>query len=168
MREYTTGKGIWNGWAWRLVGLTVLVISALEFIAVITVKTQIISSLMLGVMVVSYWVIPRIEERKLANAIVGVVATVIIGFILQMALHEQNAMIGKPPRPVGMMGILQTDGLTLVVGIIMAYLYLRLTNWSQRKRAELDTKRSQKAASSSTSAPQRRHHSAKNKKRKKR
>lgn len=159
LSDYTTSSGVWKGWHWRYVSITVLVIALLQALAYLTLKYDLVSSLPIAVLSVSYLVILRVKERRLANALAAVLSSFILGVILQVSLqHYGYTWHGKQ-----FLYWLQSDAWTLVIGLAMAFAYLRLTQWSERKRAELDAKRAT-TAKSSTPTPVRRHH----KKRKKR
>ncbi len=162
--EYTTNKWTWKGWRWRFVGLTVLSIAVLQIVMLFTLKYDLVQSLPLAVLIISYIIVPRVEERKLGNAIAGVIAMFIVDVILLLAF-EFNLF-----KQAWQMHVFwQFIGLNLVIplllGLFLAYFYLRLTRWSEKKRAEIEAKRRASAAASE-SRPVRRHH--KKKKRKKR
>jgi hypothetical protein len=162
--EYTTNKWIWKGWRWRFVGLTVLSIAVLQILLLFTLKYDFVQSLPLAVLIVSYIIVPRVEERKLGNAIAGVIAMFVVDLILLLAF-ELNLW-----RQAWQMHVFwQFVGLNLfaplVLGLAMAYFYVWLTQWSEKKRAEIEAKRRAREAESEP-RPVRRHH--KKKKRKKR
>lgn len=161
---YTTSNGVWNGWSWRFVGLTVLAVAVLQVILKLAMHYQLYASLPLAVLIVSYVIIPRVKERKLANAIVGVIATFIIGVILELAL-EMDLLQQAAASHMLTQFVLMNMGFPLVLGLLMSYMYLRLTQWSDKKRLQMEAKR--RATNATTSSPPiRRHHQ--NKKRKKR
>jgi len=164
LEEYTTGNGIYKGFYWRYIILVVLAISALELVALYAVHYPMVTSLSLAVLIVSYVVIPRTRERRLANAIASVILTVIVGVVLQIIFDRQSVAVYH------LAGVVELDALALLLGLVVAYLYLRLTMWSERRRAQVDAKRSSNAKSGSKTVqpPQRRHHSTKSRKKGKR
>lgn len=164
--------GVWNGWHWRFLTILVIAICLLELIAYKTVSYPMDTSVMLGALIVVYAVIPRLKERRLAHSIIGVVAVVIITVALE-AYFEPALFVGKAAVDNFLMG----NGLSLIVGILMSYFYLRMTDWSTRKRMESDAKRQVrtqgKGGSSTTETDRsqpmnRRYERARNKSRKKR
>ncbi len=173
MSENENQPGVWNGWHWRFLTILVLAICALELLAYETMKYPMITSVTLGVLVVIYVVIPRLKERRLAHSIIGVVAVVLITAALE-AYFEPELFRVKG----GIGAYFLYNGLALVIGIAMSFLYLRLNDWSMRKRAEADAKRQgreQSKAGNTTNAAgerpmpmSRRYERARNKKRKKR
>jgi hypothetical protein len=160
LSEFTTSSGVWKGWHWRYVSVTVLVVGLLQAIANLTFNYDLVSSLPIAVLSVSYLVILKVKERRLANAMAAVIATFILGVILQVSLQHY----GYTWHGQKFLYWVQSDAWTLAIGVVMAYAYLRLTQWSERKRGELDAKRAAKSQQPSTTQPVRRHH----KKRKKR
>lgn len=169
MEQYTTGNGIYKGIYWRYIGLITLALSALEVVAHYALKYPLISSLGLAEVVMVYLVVPRTKERRLTNAILAVVATEVVGIILQLFLGTGELAKYK------LSGVVGFDAFSLALGVVAAYLYLRLSIWSDRKRAETDAKRAQNNAkragrgssASTTSLPVRRHHSKKGRKKRK-
>lgn len=159
MSEFTTSSGVWKGWHWRYVSITVLVIALLQALAYLTFQYNLVSSLPIAVLSVSYLVILRVKERRLANALVAVLASFVIGVILQISLQHY----GYTWHGQQFLYWLQSDAWTLVIGLVMAYAYLRLTQWSERKRGELDAKRAA-TTKASTPTPVRRHHKKRKKK----
>ena len=164
--------GVWNGWHWRFLTILVVAICLLELIAWETLHYSMVTSVTLGVLIVIYVVIPRLTERRLAHSIIGVVAVVILTMAMEGFFESDIFKVSGGPGYYFLY-----NGLALVIGIAMSFLYLRLTDWSARKRAENDAKRAGRAQSKSTTksaeaeqtAPmQRRHERARNKKRKKR
>lgn len=158
MENYTTGKGIWNGWYYRLIGTVVLVVAILQVLAQYLLKNYpIVTTVPVAIVIVAYLIIPRIRERRLGNAILGVVVAFVVDVILELVLPLPNG--AHFPRSV----VVQSNALALVMGIVLAYLYLKLTIWSEKKRLELEQKRQE-----SLGAPKKppvRHHRKKKKKR---
>ena len=164
LAEFTTSKGVWNGWHWRYVSLTVLALAVLQVVAFYAFHYPLLSSLPIAVLSVAYIVILRVRERRLNNALLAVVATFVIGLVLQLALEAKGqAFHGKQAA-----GFWETNGLTLVMGLVMGYAYLRLTEWSERKRGEMEAKRAKSAGSMSSTSPVRRHSGKKKKKNRRR
>lgn len=164
--------GVWNGWHWRFLTILVIAICLLELIAYEVVHYPMDTSVMLGALIVVYAVIPRLKERRVAHSIIGVVAVVIITTALE-GYFEPNLLVGK----IGFEDFLMGNGLALVVGILMSYLYLRLTDWSARKRGQTEAKRQVRTQGKGgttsgdvdrTAPMQRRYERGRNKKRKKR
>jgi membrane-bound ClpP family serine protease len=159
--EYTTNKWVRNGWYWRFVGLTVLSIAALQIVLKLTLKYDLVQSLPLALLVVSYIILPRVEERKLGNAIAGVVAMFIVNLVL-LPTFELDLMKQVWQAHIFWQFAALNLLLPLLLGLVMAYFYLRLTQWSERKRAELEAKR--RASAEPEQRPVRRHHRKKKKK----
>lgn len=161
MSDFTTSSGVWKGWHWRYVSITVLVIGLLQAIAYLTFHYDLVTSLPIAVLSVSYLVILRVKERRLGNALASVIAMFVLGVILQVSLQHY----GYTWHGTKFLIWVQGDAWTLVIGLVMAYAYLRLTQWSERKRGELDAKRADKTKSTSTVQPVRRHNKKRKKKR---
>lgn len=138
----SSSKGIYNGWHYRFVGIVVALLAVLQILAHMTLKYTVATSLPLAVVVVSYIVAPRVKERRLANTIAGVLGIFVIDLLLEVFWeHAQSP---------SMANFLELNGFALVMGIVLAFLYLKLTQWSEKKRAELDAKRRPTATSSSS------------------
>lgn len=152
----------WKGLEWKLVGFSVAGIIALQLVAhYFLIHYQIIQSLSLTVLLVSYIIIPRAKSRKLANALVGVIAVWVIGVVLEITLeHGLSSAIHLGE----VMPFIELTVIPLLLGIAMAYGYLRLTTWSTRKRMEMDARRKE-GKSAPTSQPAKRvHHKNRRKK----
>lgn len=160
LSEFTTSPGIWKGWHWRTISITVAAVAILQVIAYYLFKYNLVSSLPIAVLSVSYLVILRVKERRLANALVAVAAAFVAGVILQVALQHYGMTLHGAEFNFW----LQSDLWTLAMGLVMAYAYLLLTQWSERKRAQLDAKRSVGKAPSRTQ-PVRHHNKKRNGKR---
>ena len=152
MSDWTTSAGIWKGWYWRYVSLTILAIAVLQVIAFYVVPYDLLNSLPIAVLSISYLVILKVKERRLANALVAVALAFVLGVVLQLTLEYHGLPHGKQ------LGFwLQSNGWTLLMGGLMAYAYLRLTQWSEKKRTQLEAKRkSEKVAE--RPQPQKRNH----------
>ncbi|MBX5436574.1 MAG: hypothetical protein IRZ33_05080 [Alicyclobacillaceae bacterium] len=165
MAEETSVKGIWNGWYWRLVGATVGALLALQVIAYYTVAYPITTSQVLAEMMVIYVVAPRVRERRFGNTVAGVILVFLLGLLLQLVLPVppgSRAGAGAPdPRTAAFW---ELELVALVTGVVLTYLFLRLSAWSDRKRAELEAKR----RAEQSPPPQRHRHHSKKKKRKRR
>jgi len=162
MSDYTTGNGIWNGWSWRFVGFAVLGIALLQVALFYTVPLSFVTSLPLAVFAVAYIVILRVRERRLANAIVGVIASFVVGVVLELTMEGTYVQMWSKP---GGHGAVITNLLSpLVLGLAMAFIYLRVTEWSESKRADLEEKRKRKSVTE-VRPPQRVHKKKKKKRR---
>jgi hypothetical protein len=158
LENYTTAKGIWNGWYYRLIGIVVLAVAILQVLAQYLLKNYpIIMTVPVAIVIVAYLIIPRIRERRLGNAILGVVAAFVVDVILEFVLPLPNGV----HFPLGV--VVQSNALALVMGIVLAYLYLKLTIWSEKKRLELEQKRQENMGT--PTKPPVRHHRKKKKKR---
>ena len=159
LSEFTTSPGIWKGWHWRTISLTVAAVAVLQLIAYYLFTYDLVSSLPIAVLSVSYLVILRVRERRLANALVAVGGAFIVGVILQIALQHYGTTLHGAKFAFW----LQSDLWTLAMGLVMAYAYLMLTQWSERKKAQLDAKRSADKAPTRARTQAVRHHSKKRK-----
>ncbi|MCL6636810.1 MAG: hypothetical protein K6T26_02570 [Alicyclobacillus sp.] len=159
MTDLTTDRGIWRGWHWRLGGLTVAAVLVLQVIAYFAVHYPLEQSLLLAMLMVSYVIIPKAQERRLANAMAGVVVTFVLGLLLQFLLEDTWA---KALAQGEWLSLAELNVLNLAVGLSMAYLYLRLTQWSERKRSAAAA---QRAAESRPPHTHRRVHRKKKRKR---
>lgn len=154
MAEFNFSKPVVNGWHWRTLAITVAAIAVLQVILDLTTRYTVVMTAPLGVLFVGYLVIPRIKERRVGNAVVGVAAIFIIDLILQFALD----MHGK--SPVSQAVFLEENGMSLLLGAFVCFGYTRMTDWSDRKRQEREARRRTETAPAQTH-PQRRHHSKK-------
>lgn len=156
MAEFNFSKPVVNGWHWRTLALTVAAIAVLQIILDVATKYTVVMTAPLGVLFVGYLVIPRIKERRLGNALVGVTAIFVIDLILQFALD----MHGKSPVSQGV--FLEENGMSLLLGAFVCFGYTRMTDWSDRKRAEREARRRAETSPAQIQAhPARRHHSKK-------
>ncbi|MCL6517753.1 hypothetical protein [Alicyclobacillus sp.] len=160
MNESTT-PGVWRGWYWRLMAWTIVAVVILQVAAYYLVPNHypISQSMLLAMLVVSYIVIPRAQERRLANALVAIAITFVINLILE-AVVERGWQTAAATHQLG--PYVELNVLYLVFSFAMAYIYLRLTQWSDRKRAELEAKR--RAERAKDEPVRRRVHSKKKKK----
>lgn len=159
MNVLSASKWRYRGFAYGYVGLTVLAVAILQVIAKFS-GYPLINSGQLAVFVVVWFIVPRVRERRLANTLVGVIAIFVIDLILQLSL-EFRAFTAHLSQS------LELNGFILVTGLVIGYLYLRLSVWSESKRAQLDAKRNQASSSRASTAtmPKKRVH-RKNPKRK--
>ncbi|GMA52346.1 hypothetical protein GCM10025857_37030 [Alicyclobacillus contaminans] len=163
MTEYTTSKGVWNGWYWRLIGGATLAIAALQLLLKGIIHYPLFSGLPLAVMIIVYIIVPRAKERTLANAIVAVVVMYVVSAALAFGF-EWNTVALYAAHHLLPLFILQELVIPLLLGVVLAYVYLRLSRWSDRKRAEIEAKRRQEQAADAP--PRKRVHSKKRRKKK--
>lgn len=161
MSDNSNGKGVWNGWHWRYLTILVLAICILELVAFKAANYPMNASVTLGVLIVIYVTVPRLKERRLAHSLIGVVAVVLITSALEA--YFEPALFKAGPNAFFLM-----NGLALLIGIGMSYLYIKITDWSNAKRAQSEAKRREKVSPSTPSQPQRRHTQGRKKKNKKR
>ncbi|SFU89230.1 hypothetical protein [Alicyclobacillus macrosporangiidus] len=135
-----TTPGVWRGWHWRLMAWTIAVIVVLQVAAYYFVPNHypIVQSTLLAMLIVSYVIIPRAQERRLANAFVAIAVTFLIDLALE-ALIERGWQTAAATHQL--LPYVELNALYLVFSFAMAFIYLRLTQWSDRKRAELEAKR---------------------------
>lgn len=157
--------GIRNGIYWRFLSISVLGVAVLQVVAKFAMRYPISASLPLAELIVAYLVIPRAKERRLTNAIIGVLAAFVIGVLLEIFLPgEMQAAIAKHQ----VMSYIELYMLfPLLLGLVVAFAYLRLTEWSEKKRASIEAKRNRERADSAPT-PAVRRHTGKGKKKKKR
>jgi hypothetical protein len=109
-------------------------------------------------MVISYLVIPRAKERRLLNALLGVAAM----FVLDLALEifaEHDLTVALHSGQLGQ--FIQLNVFGVLLGVAVAYAYLRLSLWSEQKRMDREAKhRSERDVQSST-VQRRVHHNKK-------
>lgn len=161
MSQNETQPGVMNGIYWRFLSLSVLGVAVLQVVAYYALHYQLIVSLPLAELIVAYLIIPRAKQRRLTNAIIGVLASFVIGVLLDIFLeHDLQTAIANHQ----VISFLEISILfPLLLGLVVAFAYLRLTEWSEKKRAALDEKKSRERATTQ-SAPPVRHHSNKRKK----
>lgn len=164
MANRNANGGIWNGLHWRFTGLVVLAIAVLQVIAQYAVHYPILESLPLAVLIISYVIIPRVKERRLTNALIGVIASYIVGLILELSLNRNEILLAIHQHAVP--NLLELNVFPLLLGVVVAFAYLRLTEWSERKRSQMETKRRSERGVPDP-VPQRRVHSDKYTKKKK-
>lgn len=154
---FSFSKPVINGWHWRTITLTVAAIALLQVVLdQMTRHYSVVATAPLGVLFVGYIIIPKVKERRVANALVGVIAVFVIDLILQLGLDFH----GLPPA--GSQRLFLEDNLmSLVLGALVCFGYTKLTEWSERKRGEREAKR-RVQTTPTESYPQRRHHNNKN------
>src|SRR5579875_4073564 len=145
--ELTSSKGIWNGWYWRYVGLTVLVVAILQVVSHYTIRWPMMQSTQLAMFIAMWFIVPRVQERRLANTLVGVILTFVIGVVLQLTLDQQFTLSH------GVSYFLEQNLIMLLVGVLLAYAYLKLSMWSERKRKEREARYRQTQASAKPERP---------------
>ncbi|WDL96982.1 hypothetical protein [Alicyclobacillus sp. ALC3] len=156
MPEFNFSKPVVNGWHWRTLALTVAAIAVLQVILNLVTRYSVATTAPLGVLFVGYLVIPKIKERRLGNALVGVTAIFVIDLILQVLLdtHGKNA--------VSQAVFVEENGMSLLLGAFVCFGYTRMTDWSDRKREEREARRrAQTSPAQAEVHPTRRHHSKK-------
>jgi hypothetical protein len=145
---------------WKLIGASVGIIVVLQVVAYYAIHYPLVQSLSLTVLLVSYIIVPRAKARKFENAVAGVIFTWIIGVVLDIALNKGWATALKNKQ---VMPYIELMVVPLLLGIAVAYGYMRLTNWSARKRTEIDNKR-KTTSTPTTTLPARRVHTKKKRK----
>jgi len=141
-----------NGMRWKLVGLSVFAIAVLELCAAVFAKYPIATSLPLGLFIVGYIVVPRVKEYRYKNVFIGVIASFIIGVILELYIPGKTLYKSTA-------GLLEFNLFYLLLGLVWSYVFIRLTTWSERKRLESDGKRAK--TQTTITPPAVRHHSKK-------
>lgn len=124
-------KGTWNGWQWRYLGLTVLGLAVLQTIAWVFEHISIVQTGEFAMMIIIGFIGPRIQARRLANTMAAVIASWVLSVVLQLIFFTPT-LIKESLLP---------DLLILVIGIVIAYFFEKITTWSERKRSEMDAKR---------------------------
>lgn len=126
----------WRGWHWQFILVIVVVLGALQTVADIWFRYPLTTSMPLAILLTIYLVVPRTKEQGLANTIASVILMFLVDLLLQFSL----------PLPANMhattLSLLEMDAYVLVFGLIMAFVFLRLTRWSDKKRIEMENKRS--------------------------
>lgn len=165
MSNNETQAGVRNGIYWRFLGLSVLAVAALQVVAKYALHYPIVQSLPLAELIVAYLVIPRAKERRLMNAIIGVLASFVVGVLLAIFVEKdlQQAIAAHQLVPFLELYI----AFPLLLGLVVAFAYLRLTEWSEKKRSQIEEKRNRDRAGSEPTPPVRRH-AGKGKKKKRR
>jgi hypothetical protein len=130
--------GSWNGWYIRYLTLLVLMLGALQTVAFYTIHYPLMYSSEFAMIVVMWLVIPRVQERRLANTIAGVCGAFVIGVLLQLTVGAATT------KSTGILEMLGQNALILVIALALSYLYLRVTIWSDRKKVQLENKRKEK------------------------
>jgi len=144
VETWNTSKWRYQGWAWGYVGLTVLAVAVLQVIAKFAINYPLINTGQLAVFVVVWFIVPRIRERRLGNTLAGVILVFVLDLILQLLLDPKSFT-------THLMQTLQLNGFILATGLLIGYLYLRLSTWSENKRAQMDAKRNQTAGKQTAS-----------------
>jgi membrane-associated HD superfamily phosphohydrolase len=141
----------WHGWYWQFIAVTVVLFGAIQTVADIWFHYWITTSMPLAVLVVTYLVVPRTKERRLANAVAGVILMFLVDLVLEFSLPSQ-------PVIQTWKSLLALNGYVLVFGLLMAYVFLRVTRYSERKRGEMEAKRSREQAPAKPTQPAVRRH----------
>ncbi len=160
MRDSAYSNGIWHGIYWRFIGGSVLALILLQWLGFRYLHYPVLQSVPVVLMVISYLVIPRAKERRLLNALLGVAAMFVLDLALEVfAEHDLTAALR-----VGQLGqFIQLNAFGLLLGIAVAYGYLRLSQWSEQKRMAREAKRKADREGQAPTVQRRVHH--KNKKR---
>ncbi len=158
MSDYSTGNGIYNGWHWRNVGIASIGVVILQIISFYTIHWPILESTQIGMFIVLWFIISRVQERRFLNGLAGTIIVFIIGIILQYTIDPAT-------KHMSTLAFWQSNLMILVVSILLAYLYTKMQGWSERKREQLEAKRKEKMSASKPERPQVRVHRKKKKKR---
>lgn len=159
MAKPLSKAGVWNGWYWRYITMTVLVLAILQVIALYAFHYQILFSSQFSMIVMMWLITPRVEQRKYANTVVAIVAMFLIGIVFQLTLTKNELQTMTPS------GFVIQNVTTLVIAILISYLYVRMSVWSDRKRAAIEAKKRSDKGSSTPERPQRVHHKKKKRRR---
>ncbi|MCL6631605.1 MAG: hypothetical protein K6T63_03155 [Alicyclobacillus herbarius] len=133
--QFGNGSGVWRGWHLKTVGLTVISLVVLQLIAKYAVHYPLLYTVALAEIIACYFIVPRVKERTVANALAGAIALFVINMVLQFELEWPIL------AQVGWRGTLLEDGFALLIGLVWSVLYFRLNAWSERKRLEAEEKR---------------------------
>ncbi len=141
MSDYTTGKGVYKGWHWRNIGLTVIGVTILQVVSFYTIRLPILQSTQIAMFLTIWLIISRLHERRLANGLIGMMIVFIIGFVLQFTIDPAT-------KRLPLHSVLQTNLMVLSVSALLAIILTKMQGWSERKRATLEAKRKQKMSAS--------------------
>ena len=160
MSEWTTTTGIWKGFYWRFIAITVASLAVVQVLGFYFGHFFLTQTLPFSVLVTIYMVVPRAKERRLANALVGGAAAFVIGIVLQLAFqYHWTEELQAQQWPL----FWEQNLFTLVMGTSLAVLYLRVTEWSERRRAKWDAKRAIERPAADSAAAVRRRNTGKKK-----
>jgi hypothetical protein len=149
--------GVWKGWYWRYGALAVAAIAILETAIYLAFKWSIFQNTLLGLLIVVYLMAVRAKERRLANMMAAVAVLFVIDVLLQVYVERLPSASGFTWSSFA-----ENNALYLVIALVWSYLYLRLLQWTERKRSELEARR---RAETESERPRVRHHRKKKKKR---
>ena len=153
---------VWRGWHWQLILIVVVGIGIIQAVADVWFHYSVTLSIPMAVLLTIYLVVSRTNVKRLANTLAAVVLTVLINVLMQ-------ALFPIPKAAGGVKQLAISDATMLFFGLIMGFVFLRMTMFSERKRAELDEKRTREKATTKKPQVTVRHHRWKKKpKRKKR
>ncbi len=152
--QFWNGNGVWRGWHLKTLAVTVLSLVVLQLIAKYAVHYSLLYTVALAEIIACYFVVPRVKDRPVANALAAVMALFVINLVLQFEL-EWSVL-----AQVGWRATALEDGFALLIGLVWSVLYYRLNAWSERKRAEAEEKRRREVPSTEKEpAPPQRGHS---------
>jgi hypothetical protein len=157
--DYTTGNGVYKGWYWRYIGIATIGIVLLQVISFYTIHWPIMESTQIAMFIVLWFIISRVRERRFLNGLAGTIIVFLIGLVLQYTVGIAQT------RQMTTLSFWQSNLMILVVSVLLAWLYTKMQLWSERKRAQMETKRRDKMATTSQEHPQVRVHRKKKKKR---
>ncbi|MDP9728791.1 hypothetical protein ACOJUR_10555 [Alicyclobacillus tolerans] len=144
--------GTWRGFHIRYLAILSVSFAVLQAVAYYTVHYPLMFSSEFAMILMMWLIIPRLTERRLANTFAGVTTTFLLGLILQFTIGLEITEKG------GIWYTLGQNLLIFVVALALSYLYLRVSIWSDRKKAELEKRRAEKSSSAQTTvAPVRVH-----------
>lgn len=140
--ERRAQQGIWHGWYWRFVSVTVIVLAILEIVAFYLSKGK-YSFIMSGefaMFVSALLVVQRAKQHRTLNVLIAVLATYIINLIFQLTLDYGGSM------HYGVRSFIQQNAVIGFIGILFCVIYARTTAWSDKRRRQVDEKRREKQA----------------------
>jgi hypothetical protein len=157
LTEGVRESGVWRGWYLRYGILVVAAIAVIQVVIWLAFKWSIFQNTLLGLLIVVYLMAVRAKERRLANMMVAVGVLFVVDLLLQVYVERLPAAQGFTWT-----SFVQYNGMYLAIALVWSYLYLRLLEWSERKRNEIEARR---RAEAEPERPRVRHHRKKKKKR---
>lgn len=126
-----------NGWYWRFIALSIAVVAILEIIAYEVTKGgyNFLASGELGMFMVAILVVQRVKERRTANTLVAVIASLVINLILQLTVGYADTV------KQSFAYFAEQNGMFALIGVLFSVVYARTTAWSDKRRQATEEKR---------------------------
>ncbi|MFD2169003.1 hypothetical protein [Tumebacillus lipolyticus] len=101
------------------------------------------TTLPIAMMFASFFIVPRVKERKLASAILVTLATALIALI-SFFIYQYATLDAEIATANLKTALLNLPLLVLIISIAGSWVFVKTHEWTERKRAQMEAKVQQK------------------------